>query len=83
MIRATQNIPAEETMLQDKKVRIRTEECIQCGNCYGGLPDVFGSDDDGTAFVHNPKGALDDEIQQSLENCSASCIEWAESPKKP
>jgi len=58
------------------QVKIRTGDCVKCGNCYGGLPEVFGADDDGTAFVLNPKGALEPDLQKALDDCTGSCIEW-------
>ena len=34
--------------------------------------------DHGKAEVYNPAGALDEKIEQAMDNCPAACIYWDE-----
>ena len=60
-----------------RQVQIRTQDCVQCGSCYGASPGIFGADDDGTAFVHNPKGGSEQDIQGAMDQCAGGCIVWS------
>ncbi|ADU65586.1 ferredoxin [Desulfurispirillum indicum] len=61
-----------------RKVCLDSDACIACGFCYDSVPDVFGSDDEGTAFVANPDGADEASIQDAIDGCPAACIFWEE-----
>jgi len=50
--------------------------CINCGVCTDMVPDVFRTNDDDKAEVHNPDGASEDDIQGAIDNCPVSCIHW-------
>ncbi len=53
-------------------------ECTSCHLCTDELPEVFRMDDDDLAEVHNPAGAGEDEIQDSIDSCPGECIHWKE-----
>jgi ferredoxin len=54
------------------------ENCTACGVCVDALPDVFALDDEGYAYVHNPNGATEEEIQEIMDTCPGLCIHWKE-----
>ncbi|MDT8445502.1 MAG: ferredoxin [bacterium] len=72
--------PPQNSLKLQPLVWIDQESCVQCGNCSNSLPQVFGADDDGTAFVHRPSGASPELIQQAMDQCSGSCIHWQQTP---
>lgn len=60
-----------------KKPYIDFSECIACGNCESTCPDVFRLNEDlGYAEVIDPVGASEEEIQDAINYCPASCIHW-------
>ena len=59
-----------------KKLFVDLEECTGCNLCVETCPDVFDLNDDGLAVITDPNGASDDEIQQCIDDCPVTCIEW-------
>jgi len=54
------------------------DNCTSCHQCTDELPEVFQMDEDDLAEVHNPTGASEDEIQESIDACPGECIHWKE-----
>jgi ferredoxin len=55
------------------------EECIACGSCEEVCPEVFTLNESlGFAQVLNPGGAPADKIQEAIDICPVSCINWAD-----
>lgn len=50
--------------------------CIQCGQCYGAVPEIFAEDEDGNAYVvKQPSSAEDIALcQEQLEDCPVDSI---------
>lgn len=58
---------------------IEFNECVACGTCEALCPAVFKINEDlGYAEVVDPSGASEDEIQEAIDSCPASCIHWQE-----
>lgn len=58
---------------------IDSAECIACGNCESACPAVFKVDEFlGCAVVLDPDGAPEEEIQEAMNYCPASCMYWKE-----
>ncbi|MEW6446692.1 MAG: ferredoxin [Bacillota bacterium] len=58
---------------------INIHECQACGTCEAICPEVFKVNEDlGYAEVINPKGGSEDAIQEAIDSCPASCIDWIE-----
>ncbi len=58
------------------KPKIVADECIGDGICEEICPEVFELRDDGLAYVieEDPDGALDDKIEEAIEECPTSAI---------
>ncbi len=52
--------------------------CTGCGTCPEICPDVFEMGDDDIAYVKNPTGASESEIQEAIDSCPAEAISWSE-----
>lgn len=64
-------------MIKDVPV-IREEECLGCSVCEEMCPAVFRFNASlGYALVINPTGASAEEIQEVMDSCPSSCIDWA------
>jgi ferredoxin len=61
-----------------RTVIIDEDECISCGACVDTCPEVFRMNDDNLAEVYNADGASEEEIQDAIESCPVSCIQWEE-----
>jgi len=54
------------------------DTCTGCGLCADIAPDTFTINDDGVAEVTDPNGDDEDTIQEAIDACPVSAIEWAE-----
>ena len=61
-----------------KKPKVDQSKCEGHAVCVGLAPDVFDLDDEGKAFVKNPKGANEETIQEAIDACPAFAISWIE-----
>ncbi len=61
-----------------KTVWVDKEQCIGCGLCVNTFPTVFRMDEDTKSEVFNPKGESEENIQQAIDMCPVSCIQWRE-----
>jgi len=59
-----------------RSVVIDQDECISCGACIDSCPDVFQMNDDNLAEVYDQDGASEEEIQDAIDSCPVSCINW-------
>ena len=59
------------------KVRVE-DSCTACGLCVDTCPEVFRMNDDNLAEVYKADGASEEEIQDAIESCPVSCIQWEE-----
>ena len=57
---------------------VNPDRCTGCGACVDICPDVFDMGDDDIAYVKDPSGATEDEIQDAIDGCPAEAINWAE-----
>lgn len=53
---------------------IEQEECNGCVLCEDTCPEVLRLNNDGTAEVHDPEGAPEEEMQEVIESCHVECI---------
>lgn len=53
-----------------------TDDCIGCGQCFSGLPEVFAEDEHTYAYVtRQPDTAeLLEAVHHAMERCPAECI---------
>ena len=59
------------------KVSVIEEKCICCGLCYNEFSSVYGSKDDGIAYVIEatiPK-ELEDDARSGIDMCPTEAIE--------
>ncbi len=54
------------------------DTCTGCGLCPDIAPDTFALNDDGVAEVIDPQGDDEDTIQEAIDSCPVSAIDWAE-----
>ena len=60
-----------------KKVVIDEAECMGCEACVEIAPDVFKfNSDDEKAVVIKAEGGDEALIQEAMDSCPASCINW-------
>lgn len=62
-----------------KKPVVDQEKCIGCGTCPVLCPKTFELRDDGKAYVKNPVGDPEGEIQNTIDSCPVQAISWEES----
>ena len=60
-----------------KSVYVDREECISCGLCVSLAPEVFRFED-GKSLAYNPTGAPEQKIQECVDGCPVSAIQWRE-----
>jgi ferredoxin len=61
------------------KVVINEEECIGCGSCSEVCPEVFKMNEEKEkSEVIHPEGGPTDCINEAIEACPVSCIQWEE-----
>lgn len=66
-------------MSETKKIAyVDKDACTSCHLCVDELPEVFVMDPDDLAEVHNPEGADQEAIQDSIDSCPGECIHWKE-----
>ena len=62
-----------------KRVYLDQDECIGCGSCEEICPEVFKlNEDTEKADVIKPEGGPEDLIQEAIDTCPVSCIQWEE-----
>ncbi len=62
-----------------RTVTLNQEECIGCGTCEEICPQVFRlNPDTEKSEVVLPRGGDEDLIQQAIDSCPVSCIQWAD-----
>ncbi len=54
------------------------DACEGCGTCEAMCPDVFKVQDDGKAYVINPKGCSSCNCQDAADACPVQCITMKE-----
>ncbi|EPR30503.1 4Fe-4S ferredoxin iron-sulfur binding domain-containing protein [Alkalidesulfovibrio alkalitolerans DSM 16529] len=60
-----------------KNVVIDEDACIGCETCVELAPNTFAFNESvGKAYVTNPDGNSEDEIQEAIDTCPAQCISW-------
>jgi ech hydrogenase subunit F len=60
-----------------KRVVIEKSECTACGACVEACPQVFALEDGAeAATVIQPIGGPEDSIQEAIDSCPTSCIQW-------
>ncbi|HOJ50508.1 MAG TPA: ferredoxin [Spirochaetota bacterium] len=58
-------------------IKINKEECTSCGFCIRSMPEVFGFDEYGWAFVKNQDNNYDfEKLQYVMKKCPSSCITY-------
>jgi ferredoxin len=61
------------------KVVINEEECIGCGSCSEVCPEVFQMNEEKEkSEVILSEGGPTDCINEAIEACPVSCIQWEE-----
>ena len=60
-----------------KNPEIDLSKCILCEVCRESCPDVFRLNDAGYIEVLDLKQYPEEEIDDAIRNCPASCISWA------
>lgn len=61
---------------KNKEVYVNQDECTSCGQCADNLPEVFAMDDDDLAYVHDPEGSSEENIEEEIIQCPGECIHW-------
>ena len=59
-----------------KKPVINANICIGCGTCPMLCSRTFAMGDDGIAFVQDPIGEKESDIQDAIEACPVDAISW-------
>lgn len=62
------------TPLKIGKIEVKRDMCIGAGPCVAIAPGVFQLDEEGKAYVVNPKGADDETIKMAAEACPVLAI---------
>jgi ferredoxin len=60
-----------------RTVAVDREACISCGLCVSVAPEVFRFED-GKSFAYDPSGAPEGKIQDCIDGCPVSAIQWKE-----
>ncbi len=61
------------------KVVINEDDCIGCGTCSEVCPEVFQMNEEKEkSEVIQPEGGPTDCINEAIETCPVSCIQWEE-----
>jgi ferredoxin len=61
-----------------KKPKVNQATCIGCGTCPALCPNTFELRGDGKAYVTNPTGHSEAEIQEAIDACPVDAISWEE-----
>ena len=73
----TCKINLSEEIKVSKKVTLDQDECIGCGSCEEICPEVFKlNEDTEKAAVIKPEGGPEDQIQEAIDTCPVTCINW-------
>jgi len=59
-----------------KKPVVDREICTSCGLCNELAPNTFGLDDEEIAYVINPAGDPEEDIQEAIDGCPVEAISW-------
>lgn len=61
------------------KLVINEDECIGCGTCSEVCPEVFQMNEEKEkSEVIQPEGGPTDCINEAIDACPVSCIQWEE-----
>jgi ferredoxin len=52
--------------------------CTSCGLCNELAPHTFGLNEDELAYVIDPHGDPEEDIEEAIESCPVECISWEE-----
>ncbi|HOS92022.1 MAG TPA: ferredoxin [Armatimonadota bacterium] len=55
---------------------VNQDECTSCRLCTEIAPNTFDVDGNDLAYVKNPTGDSESEIQEAIDSCPVSCISW-------
>ena len=60
-----------------REIVIDTEECLGCESCVEICPEIFGfNETEQKAYVKQLEGCSVEQIQEAVDNCPASCINF-------
>jgi ferredoxin len=57
---------------------VNQDECTGCQLCTDIAGNTFAMNDDDLATVVDPAGDPEDDIQEAIDSCPATCISWQE-----
>jgi ferredoxin len=60
----------------EKKLKIDTDLCSNCGTCYSVYPDVFEPTEDGKARVKKKANLQDKEMDDLTNICPTGAIKY-------
>lgn len=69
-------ILTSEDQIMARTPNVDQDICISCEICVNIAPGVFRMGDSGFAEVYDPTGGSEDKIQEAIDNCPVSCINW-------
>jgi ferredoxin len=70
--------PPERSIPMSRVPWVDQEVCISCTLCVQAAPEVFRMNEKNVSEVYNPTGAPEARIQQAIDGCPVSCIQWRE-----
>jgi len=59
-----------------KKPVVDREICTSCGLCNELAPNTFELDDEEIAYVKDPAGDSEEDIQEAIDGCPVEAISW-------
>ena len=57
---------------------VNQDDCVSCRLCNDVAGATFGLNDDDIAYVLDPHGSTEDEIQEAIDGCPSACISWGD-----